>query len=329
MAKFRKFFELPYSPVGVKISRDSLEPDSRPARYCELVRKASLFGDEFVLTADRLTCAGAEVSLGFSEPMFDEVSPRLEFGTKAIIIKPLEKMKERPDAVIVIGTPKKLMRLSSVYNQIFGEPVLSQFKGSNAICGECTAVPILENRPNLSLLCDGCRTFADYKDDEIAVGMPYEVFLKIADGVQEDRIIRALCGCIMDDLPKNAVKAIADFGFDKATDHFFGFFNGQIIRMYAIKGEDGKVKELTFYLPVKFKNTEIAGGMYNKAREFFSEPYMIRLRDNWIDIVLPVDLFAPIQRVVQQKDKFESILNSAIDQITEKVKEFKERYANS
>ena len=302
--------------------------ETKPARYCELVRRAAVFGEEFILTADKLTCAGAEVALGFSEPMFDETGPRIETGTEAIIIKPLERMEEEPDVVIIISTPKKLMKISGVYNQVFKEPVRSEFKGSSAICGECTAIPFVHGRANFSLLCDGCRTFSGYRPDEVAIGMPYSVFAELAKGIREDRIIRALCGCIMDDLPKNAVKTITEMGFDKATDHFMGYAGKHIIRMYAIKNERGRIEELTLYLPLKFRDEDEARRMYERAGEHFSEPYMVRLRENWLDIVLPVELFAPLQRVVQDREKFENIINSAIDTLITKVEEFRKKYGN-
>ncbi len=329
IARFRKFFELPYSPVGIKILKERRDDaELKPARYCELVRRSAVFGEEFILTAEKLTCAGAEVALGFSEPMFDENGPRIETGTESIMIKPLEKMEEEPDVVIIISTPKKLMKISGVYSKVFNEPVKSEFRGSSAICGECTAIPLIEDRANLSLLCDGCRTFSGYKPDEVAIGMPYRVFIELMKGIKEDRIIKALCGCIMDDLPKNAVKTITEMGFDKATDHFMGYAGKHIIRMYAIKNEKGRIEEITLYLPLKFKDEDEAERIFDRAEEFFSEPYMIRLRENWLDIILPVELFAPLQRVVQDREKFENIINSAIDTLTTKVEEFRKKYGS-
>jgi hypothetical protein len=50
--------------------------------------------------------------------------------------------------------------------------------------------------------------FSGYRDDEIVMGFPLEDFIGLTESTEEKEIISALCGCIMDDIPANAVEAI-------------------------------------------------------------------------------------------------------------------------
>ena len=62
--------------------------------------------------------------------------------------------------------------------------------------------------------------FGGYRSDEIVFGFPMDTFVKLTEALTEDSIIKALCGCIMDDLPAHVVDNILALGFTKGTDHF-------------------------------------------------------------------------------------------------------------
>ncbi len=325
--KFRKFFELPSSPVAIKIISDSSlqKTGSQPMRFCEMVRRSAVYGESFVFSIEELTCTNAEIALGFMEPSYGEVYPRIKPAhTKLISVSPLEKTENKPDVVIVVGNPRKIMRISTVLSQLHEkQPVDVKFKGEFAVCGECTAIPFMEKKVNLSLLCHGARMFSGYRDEEIVMGFPPEDFIRIAESTEEKEITSALCGCIMDDIPQGAVLAIEEIGFGKGTDQFFGRFGNEIVRLYTPKDKNGKITSLTLHVPIKFKDNETASAVDEKLKNILEKPLLHRLRDNWIDIALPLELGESLNRASMRKGKFEVFVKNGIDAIlkmTEKIR---------
>ncbi|CAG1005419.1 MAG: hypothetical protein MPEBLZ_03217 [Candidatus Methanoperedens nitroreducens] len=329
--KFRKFFELPSSPVAVRIINDSSEKktSSQPMRFCEMVRRSAFYGENFVFSVEELTCTSAELALGFTEPSYGEVYPRIKpANTKLVSVSSLEKTEKKPDVVIIIGNPRKIMRVSTILAQLHEKrPVEVKFKGEFAVCGECTAIPFMEKKVNLSLLCNGARMFSGYRDDEVVMGFPLDDFVRIAESTEEKEITSALCGCIMDDIPAGAVSAIEKIGFGKGTDQFFGRFGSEIVRLYTPKEKDGKITSLTLHVPIKFKDSETASSANEKAKEILEKPLLHRVRDNWVDIALPLDLGETLNRASMRGEKFEALVKSGIDTILKETGKVKRKAA--
>lgn len=86
------------------------------------------------------------------------------------------------------------------------------------------------------MLCSGARFFVGYKEDEVVLGMPLELFERLCAAIGEDSITRALCGCLMDDVPTPLVDKLVSMGFEKATEHFMGYFGSSIVRLHVLKG---------------------------------------------------------------------------------------------
>ncbi len=331
--KFRKFFELPSSPVAVRIISNGSEQktSTQQMRFCEMVRRSAVYGESFVFGVEELTCTSAELALGFTEPSYGDIYPRIKpANTKFVSVSPLEKTDKNPDVVIIIGTPRKIMRVSTILAQLHEKrPVEAKFKGEFAVCGECTAIPFMEKKVNLSLLCNGARMFSGYRDDEIVLGFPLDDFIEISESTEEKEITSALCGCIMDDIPANAVAAIEKIGFGKGTDQFFGRFGEEIVRLYTPKDRDGRITSLTLHVPVKFRDSEIAAKVNAKAHEFIQLPVLHRVRDNWMDIALPLDLGETLNRASMRGEKFETLVKSGIDTILKEVEKIKRKAASS
>ncbi|HEY9206957.1 MAG TPA: DUF169 domain-containing protein [Candidatus Methanoperedens sp.] len=330
--KFRKFFELPSSPVAIRIITDSSQEkktSAQPMRFCEMVRKSAFYGESFIFGVEELTCTSGELALGFTEPSYGEVYPRIKpANTKLVSISPLEKTEKKPDTVIIIGTPRKIMRVSTVLSQLHEKrPVEAKFKGEFAVCGECTAIPYMEKKVNLSLLCNGARMFSGYRDDEIVMGFPLDDFIRLAESTEEKEITSALCGCIMDDIPAGAVAAIEKIGFGKGTDQFFGRFGEEIVRLYTPKDRDGKITSLTLHIPVKFRDSETASKVNEKASEMLEKPMLHRVRDNWVDIALPLDLGETLNRASMRGEKFEKLVRVGIDTILKEAEKVKRKAA--
>ena len=333
--KFRKFFELPSSPVAVRIITEITEAhqehktSTRPMRFCEMVRRSAVYGESFLFGVEELTCTSGELALGFTEPSYGEVYPRIKpANTKFVSVSPLERTDKKPDSVIIVGTPRKIMRVATVLSQLHEkQPVEVKFKGEFAVCGECTAIPYMEKKVNMSLLCNGARMFSGYRDDEIVMGFPLDDFVHIAESTEEKEITNALCGCIMDDIPANAVSAIEKIGFGKGTDQFFGRFGPEIVRLYTPKDKEGKITSLTLHVPVKFRDNETASKVNKIAQEFLQYPLLHRVRDNWVDIALPVELGESLNRASMRGEKFDSLINGGIDTLLKEVEKVKRKAA--
>jgi len=324
--QFRQFFELPLTPVAVKFNSDR-EPDMpHPMRYCELVRKAAAFGNSYTFSIDDMSCASAELALGFTEPLYGEVYPRVKpADTEKITVSPLDSSEFEPDVVVVAGSAGKLMKVATTLAKVRGDMVNSSFKGEFAVCGECTAIPLMENRVNLSLLCAGARMFSDYRSEEIVFGFPMETFVELTQSLKEDSITNALCGCLMDDLPSGLVNSILDLGFTKGTDHFTGRFKDEIIRLYIPKDDSGKSSSVTLHVPVKFRDAESAEVSTEIASGLLEHPMEWRLRDNWIDIVLLIELNEPLRRAAMKGEKFNALVNNGIDVLLDHVTRFRRK----
>ncbi|RNI15008.1 hypothetical protein EFE42_02635 [Methanohalophilus sp. RSK] len=324
--RFRRFFELPLTPVAVKLNSDETINVSSPMRYCEMVRKSAAYGTTFTATVDDVSCASAELALGFTEPSYGEVYPRIKpANTEKITVTPLDKCEFEPDAVVVIGNASKLMRLAATLAKVEGNMVESKFKGEFAVCGECTAIPVMENTVNLSLLCSGARMFSDYRSDELVFGFPLDSFIKLTESLKEESITKALCGCLMDDLPTRVVDSILALGFTKGTDHFLGRFENEIIRLYIPKDEKGKSTSVTLHIPVKLKDAETAKKALDITSALFEKPFIYRRRDNWIDVVLLIEFHESINRAAMRGEKFEALINRGIEVMLDNIAKFKRK----
>ncbi len=249
MKAIREYFGSRYSLVGIKIFEQlpqGYPRPERPGRYCEFVKRAAL-GETLLMLEDDEECPESLIALGFQEPSFIDLQPRLQPAkTKAVLIAPLEKLPN-PDVVLMILNPRQAMEIAALVDGLE-----AHFKGGIAVCGEVTALPIKEGRANLSFLCGGARMFADYKDGEVILGAPPEFFKELEVKVKAmQKSCGALCGCRTSDLPPRIVNALESLGFEKGIDYFFGRINGRSVRIYLNKDNTGRVSYITIHLPIR------------------------------------------------------------------------------
>ncbi|MFZ2410921.1 MAG: hypothetical protein WAW23_05075, partial [Candidatus Methanoperedens sp.] len=96
---------------------------------------------------------------------------------------------------------------------------------------------------------------------------------------------------------------------------------------YTPKEKDGKITSLTLHVPVKFKDNETASKANEKAREMLEKPLLHRVRDNWVDIALPLELGETLNRASMRGEKFEAIVRGGIDMILKEVEKVKRKTA--
>ncbi|MDR1774743.1 MAG: DUF169 domain-containing protein, partial [Clostridioides sp.] len=93
--------------------------------------------------------------------------------------------RNNPEIVIMVTKPYNIMRITQGYSYHFGMPKEINFIGNQAICLECTARPYVVDDMNISMLCIGTRHRSGWKDEEMAVGIPYSKFEKVVEGIFE------------------------------------------------------------------------------------------------------------------------------------------------
>lgn len=317
--KFRKFFQLPTSPVAIKISDKEIKgPRPRaPSLFCEFVRKAAQGGEACLIIEDDLHSFTARVILGFTEPKYVDIYPRVKPArTKSVLVGPLEKIEQEPDVVVTITDPSRMMQILQVLHRATRKRLeASMTSEASAIAGEATALPHMEKRPNLTLLCGGARSIAGYGENELAIGIPFDQFVKLVDLLVEPTLAAALCGCIMDEIPKHLKEAFVGLGFDKGTDHFYGDFEGKVFRFYLNKDEGGLMAAATIHYPLKFKSEQEAQKSVGVAKELLAglggESTVIP-RENWLDMILTVKFPDGLEKVALDRKLFEETISGIL-----------------
>jgi uncharacterized protein (DUF169 family) len=273
----RSHLGIKYNLVGVKVRKkgggaeqDPLKKPQKRIRFCQAVRLAAN-GAELDLALDDLACPNAEVTLGFDEPLYVDIQPRImPAETEVVSVAPAEKMKD-PDVVLTILNPKQAMETASLM-----EGLEAKFTGNLAVCGEATAKPYMDREANVTFLCGGARTFGDFKESELIFGAPLSEYEKLAEKIEAlDRSCGALCGCRTSDISPRIVNTFKKLGFEKGIDYFFGKIDEQNVRIYLNKDLQGRFKYVTIHLPMR-------GDIKPKA----GSSLVVRKRGKWTDVAV-------------------------------------------
>lgn len=204
--------ELERTIVGMKFlfneeefQQATAKPIEAPMHYCAMV-KAATAGNGVKAAAKNFGCQGAARALGMIEPEEAFISGKhyLKLGlyqdlitaknarnsmtlcqhkAYGVMVKPLEDFDEEPDIVLIITNPYIAMRIVQGYTYKYGMHTAFKLSGNQALCSECTAYPFESNNINISMLCGGTRNKAGWGENEIGIGMPFNRFSAVIDGV--------------------------------------------------------------------------------------------------------------------------------------------------
>jgi uncharacterized protein (DUF169 family) len=103
--------------------------------------------------------------------------------TYGIMTVPLEQSTIEPDVVIGIINPYQAMRIVQGYEYYTGVKPSLDLGAMQGLCSEVTVSPYLSGELNLSVLCPSTRMLCKWKEEDMAVGFPFEQFEKIVRGV--------------------------------------------------------------------------------------------------------------------------------------------------
>jgi len=265
----RAYLGMKHNLVGIKIFTQEQDDNGRPSQpmwYCQMVREASSLGKEFMVKSEDIACPNAELCLGFREPKYLEIEPRIKKKVKAVQIGKVEDS----DLALLVLSPEQVMTVSILLGGLKAE-----FKGEMAVCGEATARAYMEKKSSLTLLCNGARMFGNFRANELVLAMPIEQLKEL--NARVENLLKtggALCGCRVSDIPAEIVQSFQRIGWEKGADYFFGKIDVYNVRIYLNKDEKGRFKLMTFYLPIKDLDREIK----------VKHPFQVKKRDNWTDI---------------------------------------------
>jgi uncharacterized protein (DUF169 family) len=205
----KKVLGLNGSPVAIRFapSKEDIPAGmaelEKTIRHCTMVNLARSEGKIFYAPADKHECNGGAWSLGLRE-----ITPTLKNGefyfklgkfdsaaackrtiekvthlgsgeTYATLYAPLEKTPFTPQVILIVTTPRNMLKLAQSTLFRLGGRIYAEFSGIQSVCSDATAQTYLTGRPNFSLGCDGSRKFSGISDDEMVMGFPAEMLPEI------------------------------------------------------------------------------------------------------------------------------------------------------
>ena len=208
------YLDLDRKPVGIKFffNKDEFDNFEIPQRdrkvtYCNSVQLASK-GKAMKLTKENQGCPNGAMALKmkevpepmasgkgrFSKNIYKDVKTSksisdemlfLEEEPAGIAVMPLENYKEDPDVVVVVSNSYNVMRMIQGYGYFNGYTNNLKTTGLQAICHDLTTYTYNTKDINITLLCPGTRLVADWQVDEIGIGIPFEKWNQVVEGVKE------------------------------------------------------------------------------------------------------------------------------------------------
>lgn len=205
----KKLLGLKGSPVAIRFAPSKADiPEGmveldKTIRHCSMVNLSRTEGKIFYAPAERHECNGGAWSLGLKE-----ITPTLKNGefyfklgkfdsdaackrtieriphldtceTYATLYAPLEKTPFSPQVIVIVTTPRNMLKLAQASLFRLGGRISAEFAGIQSVCADATVQTYLSGKPNFSLGCDGSRRFSGIGDDEMVMGFPAEMLPEI------------------------------------------------------------------------------------------------------------------------------------------------------
>ena len=202
------------SPVAVKLAKSpgeipaGMAEEKEVIRHCQMVNRARKEGLVFFAKADKHQCNGGAWALGLRE-----ITPTLQSGefyfklgkfasieackrtmdqiphiptgtTYATMYAPLEKATFIPDVILIVTTPRNMLKMAQATLFTHGGRIRSEMAGIQSVCADATAATFLSGKANYSMGCDGSRKFSGIGDDEMVMGFPAALLPELAAAVK-------------------------------------------------------------------------------------------------------------------------------------------------
>jgi uncharacterized protein (DUF169 family) len=208
------YLDLDRKPVGVKFFFDKAEFDNfdvpqldRKVTYCNSIQLASK-GKVMKLTKENQACPNGAMAIKmkdipepmasgkarFNKHIYKDVETSKSISDNMLFFKeepagmvamPLENFTEAPDVVIVVGNTYNVMRIIQGHGYFNGYTNNLRTVGLQAVCQDLTTYVYNTQDINISLLCPGTRLVANWKPNEMGIGIPFKKWYEVVQGVIE------------------------------------------------------------------------------------------------------------------------------------------------
>ncbi len=173
-------------PVSVLFTEEKGEDSA--LLYCELIQRAR-FGESYLIQSQG--CRVGAFVLGdiktspedyyyasnrysSTDAAKNAVSNLHRLSRKAGSIKITLYSGGGFDILLLFLKPERAMRLIQAFTYKSGNPVEIKTGGIASVCGDCTAYP-MEGKLGISPGCKGSRKHSKYSDDELVIGIPFQL----------------------------------------------------------------------------------------------------------------------------------------------------------
>ncbi len=95
---------------------------------------------------------------------------------------PLKACVQTPDVIIVMTNALQSMRLVQGYEYRTGKKPAVDMGAMQGMCSELTVSPYLTGEMNVSVLCPSTRMLCKWDENDMAVGIPFELFEMVTEG---------------------------------------------------------------------------------------------------------------------------------------------------
>lgn len=202
-------------PVGITFLFNKEDYDNYPiaetnnaTAYCVMVKHAACYGKGLKCRLEHHRCDGAttafaleestqEIESGevyFSYQLYSSVAVarrmraainslhRMPVSTYGMAIVPLKDCVKTPDVILMVTNVYQSMRLVQGYEYFTGKKPVIDMGAMQGFCSELTVTPYLTGEMNVSVLCPSTRMLCKWSENDMAVGIPFELFEMITEG---------------------------------------------------------------------------------------------------------------------------------------------------
>ncbi|MDY3121221.1 DUF169 domain-containing protein [Suipraeoptans intestinalis] len=216
LEELKNVISLDKEPVAITFLFTQEDYDNYPVEeietampYCVMVKQATLHSKGIKSRLEHHKCDGATTALAlepstekiesgreyFSYKLYSSVATarrlrnsirslhRMPVRNYGVAIVPLSQCVQTPDVIISICNVYQAMRYVQGYEYNTGKKPAIDMGAMQGMCSEVTVSPYLSGELNVSVLCPSTRMLCKWSENDMAVGIPFELFESMTNGV--------------------------------------------------------------------------------------------------------------------------------------------------
>lgn len=173
----------------------TLLPD-RETRFCEAVSRGG--EGEWILTADRMCCQGAQRSLGWLKGANRELAWQLAEKMRTSVTVAAKAISEvpvlpdgfeavwvgtdtEPDVYVSYVLPETAMQIVRAWQRLFGDSPQVRVSGIMSVCGSAVVNSYVSHAISLTSGCPDSRKYGGIRPEQLVVAMPADLLSSMGD----------------------------------------------------------------------------------------------------------------------------------------------------